>query len=102
MVQVCADTCLSQPASYAATVIMSLAYGKTERSTYQSPEIRRVVACLNRFHAAAQPGHFAIDAHPWLRYWPGYLSQHRRWHKEELTLFREQYESVRTRMVGPV
>ncbi|ORY90731.1 cytochrome P450 [Leucosporidium creatinivorum] len=84
--------------SYAATVIMSLAYGKNERSTYQSAEIKKVVACLNRFHAAAQPGHFAIDSHPWLRYVPGYLSQHRAWHREELALFKEQFEGVRTRM----
>lgn len=84
---------------YAATVIMSLTYSKNEKSTYQDNEISRVVKCLNRFHAAAQPGKYLLDYIPWLRYCPTYLNEAKGWHVEELSLFKEQLERVRSKMV---
>jgi hypothetical protein len=40
-----------------------------------------------------------VDAFPFLRYVPGYLSELRRQHQMELALFKSQLDNVREQMV---
>ncbi|TFK52811.1 cytochrome P450 [Heliocybe sulcata] len=83
---------------YAASVIMSLTYGKATPTSYSDPVVQDVNKCLTRLGVTLQPGKWMVDAFPILRYIPGYLSTLRDWHKEELALFRSQLDGVRKQM----
>ncbi|KAK7443263.1 hypothetical protein VKT23_015860 [Stygiomarasmius scandens] len=83
---------------YAASVIMSLTYGKTTPTSYFDPEVQKVNLCLARLGAAARLGAYLVDSFPILKYFPGYLSQLKAFHREELDLFRSQLDAVRAKM----
>ncbi|MBW0475941.1 hypothetical protein O181_015656 [Austropuccinia psidii MF-1] len=80
---------------YAASVIVEITYGKVLPVSYQDEEVLQVIRCLGRFSKAAKLGAYSVDRFPWLRYIPGWVSQGRKWHKEELELFSSQVENVR-------
>jgi len=79
---------------------MSLTYGKTTPTSYFDPEVQKVNLCLSRLGAAARLGAYLVDSFPLLKYVPGYLSQLKAFHREELDLFRSQLDAVRTKMVN--
>lgn len=78
---------------------MSITYGKMTPSSYSDPAVVSVVKCLAHLGAALQPGAWAVNQYPILQYVPGYLKTLKRWHQEELTLFKEQLDVVRKQMV---
>ncbi|KAG1807412.1 cytochrome P450 [Suillus variegatus] len=84
---------------YSASVIMSFTYGKITLTSYTDPE----VVDINRFSArigqAMKPGAYLVDAYPILRFVPGYLSQLKAWHKEELAFYDGQLDAVRRQMI---
>lgn len=84
---------------YAASVVMSFTYGKTTPTSYTDPEIVTVNKCIGRFGRAVRPGAYLVDTYPILRFVPGYLSQLKVWHQEELALFKGQLDAVRRQMV---
>ncbi|KAG1794705.1 cytochrome P450 [Suillus variegatus] len=65
---------------------------------HQDPEVVAVNKVLARFGQAMKPGAYLVDAYPILRFVPGYLSQLKAWHKEELALYNEQLDAVRRQM----
>lgn len=83
---------------YAASVIMSITYGKTTPSAYTDPEIIAVNRCMDRFSQTAAPGSYLVDLFPFLKYVPGYMRTLRKWHKEELALFQGQINIVKQRL----
>ncbi|KAG1840953.1 cytochrome P450 [Suillus tomentosus] len=83
---------------YSASVVMSFTYGKITPTSYTDPEVVAVNKVLARFGRAIQPGAYLVDAYPILRFVPGYLSQLKAWHKEELALFNGQLDAVRRQM----
>ncbi|KAG1849245.1 cytochrome P450 [Suillus subluteus] len=83
---------------YAASVVMSFTYGKTTPTSYTDPEIVAVHKSLARFGQAVKPGAYLVDTYPILRFVPGYLSQLKAWHQEELALFNGQLDVVRRQM----
>jgi hypothetical protein len=85
--------------SYAASVVMSFTYGKTTPTSYKDPEIIAINQSLARFGRAVKPGAYLVDTYPILRFIPGYLSQLKAWHQEELILFNGQLDAVRKQMV---
>jgi len=85
--------------SYAVSVVMSFTYGKTTLTSYKDPEIIAINQSLARFGRAVKPGAYLVDTYPILRFVPGYLSQLKAWHQEELTLFNGQLDAVRKQMV---
>lgn len=85
---------------YAASVIMSITYGKTTPTAYSDPEVVAVNRCLKRFGQVIRPGAYLVDTYPILKYVPGYLTELRKWHQEELALFQEQLNLVREQMVN--
>jgi hypothetical protein len=86
--------------SYAASVVMSISYGKTTPTAYTDPEVVAVIATIARFGRVAQPGAYLVDTFPILRFVPGYLNQLKEWHKEELQLFGAQLDIVRRQIVS--
>lgn len=100
---------------YSASVVMALAYGKNPKS-YEDPDILAVNRCLERLGNALRPGVWKVDVFPFLRlesvyqlrnvaphlirrYIPGYLTELHEGHAEELTLFKQQLQDVRSSMV---
>lgn len=86
--------------SYAASVIMTLTYGKTTPTSYTDPEVIEVNKCIKRLGTSLRQGTYLVDTFPLLKYVPGYLTDLRRWHKEELQLFSEQLQVVRLKRVS--
>lgn len=80
---------------YAASVVMTIAYGKTTPTSYSDPEVRAVNKCLARLGAALRPGANFVDTYPILRYIPGYGSHLRRYQKEEEALYKKEVNTVR-------
>lgn len=79
---------------------MSITYGKTTPTAYSDPEVVAVNCCLSRFGEAIRPGAYLVDTYPILKYIPGYLTQLKKWHQEELALYQGQLNSVREQMVN--
>ena len=79
---------------------MSITYGKTTPTAYSDPEVLTVNRCLSRLGRVMRPGEYLVDTYPLLKYVPGYLTQLRKWHQEELALFQEQLDRVRDQMVN--
>ncbi|KAF7289950.1 Cytochrome P450 [Mycena indigotica] len=87
---------------YATSVILSLTYGKSSRTSSDDPIIQEVSAAQSRLGAALLPGAYLVDEWPMLRYVPGYLSELRRQHQLELKLFTSQLDTVRNRMASDI
>ncbi|KAF8551926.1 cytochrome P450 [Imleria badia] len=83
---------------YAASVVMGITYGKVTPTSYNDPEVVAVNRCLKRFGRAILPGAYLVDTYPILQYVPGYLTQLKKWHQEELALFEGQLNIVRKQM----
>ena len=107
----------SLPFRYSASVVMALAYGKDPKS-YEDPDILAVNRCLARLGNTLRPGVWKVDVFPFLRlgiiylssserrpsiyfvrYIPGYLTELHDGHAEELTLFKQQLQGIRSNMV---
>ncbi|KAJ7217488.1 cytochrome P450 [Mycena haematopus] len=85
---------------YAASVILSLTYGRPARTLSNDPIVQEVNEDQTRLGAALVPGAYMVDAYPLLQYVPGYLSELRRQHQMELTLFKSQLDNVRDQMAS--
>ncbi|KAI9566969.1 cytochrome P450, partial [Boletus coccyginus] len=83
---------------FAASVIMEITYGKVTPTSYTDPEVLAVNRCLKRFGRAMLPGAYLVDTFPILQYVPGYLTNLRKWHQEELALFQGQLDTVQQQM----
>ncbi|PBK84087.1 cytochrome P450 [Armillaria gallica] len=83
---------------YAASFILSLAYGRTGSITVNEPEIVAIGRSLKRVGSAVRPGAYMIDEYPFLRYLPFYRRDLRSWHNEELSLYRKQIAGVEDNM----
>ncbi|KJA15544.1 hypothetical protein HYPSUDRAFT_194208 [Hypholoma sublateritium FD-334 SS-4] len=79
---------------YSAAVVMALAYGKNPKS-YADPEVVAVNRCLTRLGDTLRPGVWKVEAYPFLRYIPGYLSELHAGHAEELNLFKSQLSELK-------
>jgi len=86
--------------SYAASVVMAISYGKTTPTAYTDPEVVAVNKVTTRFSQTVRPGAYLVDTYPILRFVPGYLSQLKQWHQEELMLFKGQLDVVRRQMAS--
>lgn len=79
---------------------MSITYGKITPTAYSDLEVVAVNRCLTRLGRTLRPGAYLVDTYPILKYVPGYLSELRKWHQEELALFQGQLDLVREQMVN--
>ncbi|KAM0753441.1 cytochrome P450 [Meredithblackwellia eburnea MCA 4105] len=82
--------------TYAASIIMTLAYGKTTPTTYTDEAVLAVNRAGHRLGGAMRPGAYLVESFPILRYFPGkWKTDGRRWHQEELALYTRQMQTVR-------
>ncbi|KZT11592.1 cytochrome P450 [Laetiporus sulphureus 93-53] len=92
------DEHLEHAKSYAASLVLTIAYGKTSPSSYSDPDVRAINKYLQRLTVALRPGAYLVESFPFLKYIPGYLSHFHRWQREENALFASQLEAVRRKM----
>ncbi|KAK0199583.1 cytochrome P450 [Desarmillaria ectypa] len=85
---------------YAASFILSLAYGRMGSVDVSDSEIVAIRRSLKRVGAAVRPGAYMVDEYPFLRYLPFYRPELRSWHAEELSLYRNQVAGVKDNMVS--
>ncbi|PCH38429.1 cytochrome P450 [Wolfiporia cocos MD-104 SS10] len=83
---------------YAASVVMTIAYGKTTPTSYSDPEVQAVNKYLALLGATLRPGAHLVDTYPFLRYIPGYLAHLRRYQAEEQALYSAQLDVVRKQL----
>ncbi|KAI0792853.1 cytochrome P450 [Abortiporus biennis] len=89
------DQIVDHAKTYAASVIMSVTYGKMTPTTYQDSTIREVVASLHRLFEVLHPGQFLVDVFPILRFFPfGGVAKLRKYHQLDIDLFRGQLDVV--------
>ncbi len=87
--------------TYAATIVVHMAYGRTDRAHYSDPDIAGIVENGARLGQLLRPGEYRLDAFPWLAYVPGYMSRMNRWNADELVLFRSALDGVQARSAAP-
>lgn len=85
---------------YSASVIMTITYGKTTPTSYSDPEVKQINLGLKRLGNAVRPGAYLVDSYPFLKCIPFFTSELRRFHREELALYRSQLQGVKTRLVS--
>ncbi|KAK0437105.1 cytochrome P450 [Desarmillaria tabescens] len=83
---------------YAASVILTLTYGKMTPTTFDDPDLQQMIREANRLRMTNRPGAYLVDTFPVLRWVPGYLSELKRWHQDSLALCRRCLGYVQTRM----
>ncbi|KAI0029546.1 cytochrome P450 [Vararia minispora EC-137] len=79
---------------YAASVILSVTYGKPSPSRKSDPDVTLLHQMLANLGQALRPGAWAVDQLPWLKYLPFYASTLREEHQQELELFSRQLQAV--------
>ncbi|KAI0770000.1 cytochrome P450 [Fomes fomentarius] len=84
---------------YAASVVMSLTYGKMTPTSYSDSEVLAINKCAARLGNALRPGAYLVDSYPFLKHIPVFTSKLRQYHEEELALFSNQVNTVKQRMV---
>jgi hypothetical protein len=85
--------------SYAASVVLSITYGKQTATSYDDPEVQQVDKCLFKLGKTISARPLLVESFPFFRYIPGYLGEYQAAHKEELSLFTQQVDGVRDNMV---
>ncbi|KAG7442943.1 cytochrome P450 [Guyanagaster necrorhizus] len=80
---------------YAASVVITLTYGKPSTTSYSDPLVQKILLFAHRFGTVIRTGAYWVDSMPILQYVPGYLSRLRRWHKEELAFSRSSVDTVK-------
>ena len=84
--------------SYAATIVVNMAYGRQDKATYKDPDVAKIIQVSLRIGKILRPGAYLVESLPFLRYIPGYLKEPKIWHKEELQLFRDALNDTHRRM----
>ena len=78
---------------------MSVTYGKTTPTSYSDPDVLQINKSAARLGDALRPGAYLVDSYPFLKYIPGLNSQLKRYHQEEIALYRSQVNAVKERVV---
>ncbi|TXT09082.1 hypothetical protein VHUM_02556 [Vanrija humicola] len=81
--------------TYAASLVVYMAYGRRTPARYSDPDIRKVVEGGKHLGILLRPGNYALfNANAWLRHVPGTLRTVHRWAADELALYRSQLDDV--------
>ncbi|KAK7047264.1 hypothetical protein VNI00_006495 [Paramarasmius palmivorus] len=83
---------------YAASLIITLTYGKPTPSTFEEPMVQQIMIFMSRFVKVARLGAYWVDSIPLLRYVPGYLTQLDTWHEEELSFYSTYVDEVKQKI----
>ncbi|KAF9245019.1 cytochrome P450 [Melanogaster broomeanus] len=88
--------------TYAASVILKLAYGKNTPTHATDPDVVEVRKSGHRLHAALRPGAYLVDIFPFLKYLPWYGQDLRKGHLLDRRLFSRQMDAVKHEMNSAV
>ncbi|KAG1718603.1 cytochrome P450 [Suillus lakei] len=93
-------------ATYAATTITKVAYGKTTPTSATDPEARHVREHFQILRKTLRPGAYLVDFIPWLKYLPWYAQELKRGFEESKQLNTDQLNRVKQQIqnnvdVGP-
>ncbi|KAI0308523.1 cytochrome P450, partial [Amylostereum chailletii] len=80
---------------YAASIILSITYGRPSPSFKSDPDVALIYQCLQNLGRALRPGAHLVDDFPWLKHIPFYGRALREQHAVELDLFQRQMQGVR-------
>ncbi|KAI0086645.1 cytochrome P450 [Irpex rosettiformis] len=85
---------------FAASLIMTMTYGKTSPTYYSDPEVQEINRNGARLGTLTQIGarSHIVDVYPILRHIPWFTSTLRKWHNDELDLFTRQLEAAREQL----
>lgn len=83
---------------YAASVVMTMTYGKTEPTYYTDPEVQEILLHGTRLGSVIPLDYHQVDRFPILKHVPFVTSTLRQWHKEELALFSNLVDGARARL----
>ncbi|KAJ3550664.1 hypothetical protein NM688_g5022 [Phlebia brevispora] len=92
------DSHVAHARRYAASLVMSMTYGKTEPTYFTDPEVQEMALHGTRFGKVVRIGAHVVDNYPILRYVPFVTATLRKWHREELQLFNSLVDGVRNKM----
>ncbi|WOO84896.1 Cytochrome P450 monooxygenase yanC [Vanrija pseudolonga] len=85
--------------TYAASLVVYMAYGRRTPARYSDPDIRKVVDGGKHLGILLRPGNYALfNTNRWLQYVPGTLRTVHAWAAEELALYRSQLADVQRRV----
>lgn len=87
--------------TYAASIVLKVAYGKNTATHATDPDVVEVKKSLERYRVALQPGAYLVDIFPFLQYLPWYGRELRQGHIEDHSLFQRQLDAVKLQMKSP-
>ncbi|EKM55937.1 uncharacterized protein PHACADRAFT_256887 [Phanerochaete carnosa HHB-10118-sp] len=83
---------------FAASLILTMTYGKTTPTKYSDPEVVERSVHTRRLRALIPAGRHVVDRYPLLRHVPFVTATLRKWHEEELALFLKMVEGVKAQV----
>lgn len=84
---------------FAASLIMTMTYGKTTPTHYGDPEVEEINVHNTRLGKVVPAGLHIVDNYPMLRHVPFVVATLKRWHEEELAFFSKMVDDVRVQVV---
>ncbi|KAG1836856.1 cytochrome P450 [Suillus subluteus] len=89
-------------ATYAATTITKVAYGKTTSTSATDPEARLIRENFQLLRKTLRPGAYLVDVIPWLKYIPWYGQELKRGFERNRQLNTDQLNRVKRQMQSNV
>ncbi|KAG1748761.1 cytochrome P450 [Suillus occidentalis] len=89
-------------ATYSATTIMKIAYGKTTPTSATDPEVIQALQHIQRLRAALRPGAYLVDSIPWLKYLPWYGQELTQQHERCKRLYTDELNRVKLQIQNDV
>ncbi|EMD34420.1 hypothetical protein CERSUDRAFT_140923 [Gelatoporia subvermispora B] len=83
---------------YAASFIMEVTFGKTTPTSYSDPEVKTIQNVVINIGNALLPGKYLVNAFPFLKYIPFFVSDLKKMHNTEVALYRKQLGMVKEKM----
>ncbi|KAG2039919.1 cytochrome P450 [Suillus americanus] len=93
-------------ATYSATTIMKVAYGKSTPTSATDPEVIQALQHVQRLRTALRPGAYLVDSIPWLKYLPWYGQELKQQHERCKQLYNNELNRVKLQIqnaedIGP-
>ncbi|TCD67842.1 hypothetical protein EIP91_011904 [Steccherinum ochraceum] len=94
------DNHLAHARKYAASVILTLTYGKMTPTSYDDPEVVSINRGVARLMGVLKGIPWPVDKYPILRFFPlAHVRMLRKYREDEIRLFTRQVETVRQGMI---
>ncbi|EIW74037.1 cytochrome P450 [Coniophora puteana RWD-64-598 SS2] len=85
----------SHAKTFAASVVLQVAYGKMSPTSASDPDVQAVHRSLDRIRIALQPNAYLVDSYPFLKYLPWYGTALKKGYDVDSALYMRQLATVR-------